>query len=191
MSIREQAELLARETEALGISRADSLRCPLCEAEVPGAWTLTASGHPSVATGPVECPRCDFRLDACRHCTHLLPGSPQGGAGQQWSGGDMTFGRCAIYKSSQPVEQTCAPEMARRLKARGYERIRAPLPIADSFFPPDSCTAFEPDRSRLRAGRVPWPDARRVALLRLLALPAAPEARSPEKVPQGDEQWLL
>ena len=47
------------------------------------------------------------------------------------------------------------------------------------------------DRKRLKAGEVRWPDARRVALLRLLALPPAAEEKSPEGLPSGDEQWLL
>jgi len=84
--------------------------------------------------------------------------------------------------------------MARRLKARGYERVRAPLSIVDSFLPPDFCTVFTPDRKRLKASEVRWPDARRVALLRLLASSPDPETRPPEAVPiesSGDEQWLL
>jgi hypothetical protein len=89
------------------------------------------------------------------------------------------------------VEQACTPEMARRLKARGWDRIRAPRRIVDSFLPPDSCRAFAPDRKRLRVGLVRWPDARRVALLRLLAEPQAPETEAPEEPPSGDEQWLL
>ncbi len=80
--------------------------------------------------------------------------------------------RCNFYKATQPVERACAPEMVRQLKERGYESIRAPLPIVDSFVPPDFCTAFHLDRRRLRAGGVPWPDARRVALLRVLAPPS-------------------
>jgi hypothetical protein len=191
LSPRERADLLARETEALGLSRADSLRCPLCGAEVPRAWALAPDGCPTVAPGPVECPRCDFRLDACRHCAHFLPGSPQAwGGGFGWGGGDVTSGRCDRYKVQQPVEQTCAPGMARRLKAQGWEQVRAPLPVVDSFVPPDCCTAFVPDRRRLRVSEVRWPDARRVALLRLLA-PPPPEARPPEESPPGDERWLL
>jgi hypothetical protein len=45
--------------------------------------------------------------------------------------------------------------------------------------------------TRLRANGVCWPDARRVALLCLLALPPAPEAEPPEELPSGNEQWLL
>ncbi len=69
MSPEEQADLLAREVAALGLSRADGQRCPLCRAEVPHAWTLTGDGQPTVAPGPVQCPACDFRLDADRRRT--------------------------------------------------------------------------------------------------------------------------
>jgi len=202
LSPQEGADLLARETEALGLERADGLRCPLCGAEVPHAWALfgflsaTSGGRPTVAPGPVECPDCDFRLDACRHCAHFLPGDSLAGGRFGWAGADVTSGRCEVYKASQPVEQACSLEMARQLRrigirARGWERIRAPRRIVDGFLPPDSCTAFKPDRTRLKVGGVRWPGHRRVALLRLLAPPPAPEAESPEELLSGDEQWLL
>jgi hypothetical protein len=191
LSPQERSGLLARETGTLGLSRTDSLHCPLCGAEVPHAWALTSDGRPTVAPGPVECPGCDFRLDACRHCAHFLPGSPHARVQYGWGSNDLTSGRCECYKVSQPVEQACSPDMARQLKARGWERIRAPRPIVDSFVPPDSCTAFKPDRNRLKAGGVRWPGARRVALLRLLAPPPVPETESPEELPSDDEQWLL
>jgi len=192
LSPEEEETLLAQETAALGLERADSLRCPLCGAEITHAWALTPEGRPTVAPGPVECPDCDFRLDTCRHCAHFLPGGPQAMGQSGWAGGgDITHGRCGHYRSSQPVEQACAPDVARGLKARGWDRVRAPRPIVDSFLPPDSCRAFKPDRKRLRAGSVPWPDARRVALLRLLAEPPAADTETPEEGPSGDEQWLL
>jgi hypothetical protein len=194
LSPQEQAGLLAREIGALGLSRADSLRCPLCGAEVAHAWALTPDGRPTVAPGPVECPRCDFRLDACRHCAQFLPGSPRAWGQSGWGSDDVTFGRCDHYRATQLVEQACRPEMVRRLSARGYERVRAPLSIVDSFVPPDFCPAFKPEHKRLKASEVRWPDAYRVALLRLLAPPPASETRPPEAVPigpSGDEQWLL
>jgi hypothetical protein len=191
LSPQEREDLLARETEALGLGRADSLRCPLCKAEVPHAWTLISPGRPSVARGPVECPDCDFRLDACRYCAHFLPGSPREWGQAPWDHDDRTFGRCAHYKTYQPVEQACAPDMARRLKERGYDRIRAPRSIADSFLPPDSCSAFKPERRWLQAGGIRWPDARRVVLLRLLAPPAPSAAPAPTESTQDEEQWLL
>ena len=191
LSPQEREQLLAREMEALGLSRADSLRCPLCKAEVPRAWALSSAGQPTVARGPVECPGCDFRLDACRHCAHFLPGSPRGWGQVPWDHDDRTFGRCAHYKTYQPVEQACAPDLARRLRDRGHDQVRAPRPIADSFLPPDSCSAFKPDRRWLHAGGVRWPDARRAGLLRLLAPPATPAAPTAAKSTQDDEQWLL
>jgi hypothetical protein len=186
----ERDALLAGETAGLGLSRADSLRCPLCGAEVPQAWTLAADGKPVVGPRLVECPECDFRLDACRHCEHFLPGPPRSWASPPWEGDDITFGRCGHYRTSQPVEQACAPDVARQMKARGYQRTRAPRPIQDSFLPPDSCTAFKPERRRLRAGGVLWPDARRRALLRLLNPNRVPE-RATVAPAEGDEQWLL
>jgi hypothetical protein len=108
-------------------------------------------------------------------------------------GGDITFGRCDRYKTPQPVEQICPPEIARRLKAQGYWQINAPLSIVDSFVPPDFCTAFTPDRKRMKDGGVSWPNARRVALLRMLAPSPSitPEIVMAQESPVGDEQWLL
>jgi hypothetical protein len=112
-----------------------------------------------------------------------------------WIRDDLSSGRCTVYKKSQPVEQVSLPEMARRLKERGYETVRAPMPIMDSFFPPDHCRAFAPERRRLKASEVGWPDARRTALLRMLAGPvaaSAPSAQaSSDTVVSDEEQWLL
>jgi hypothetical protein len=54
----------------------------------------------------------------------------------------------------QSFEQACAPVLACQVRRQGIERIRAPLPIVDSFLPPDSCTAFKPEHARLRRGNV-------------------------------------
>jgi hypothetical protein len=170
MSSKQRAGLLVEETERLGLSRADGLRCPLCGAEVPAAWTLSPDNQPDVAPGPVLCPCCDFRLDSCRHCTHFLPGRPGGSAEFVWQRDDVTAGRCSRYREWQPVERACAPDMARQLRDRGYERLRAPKEIQDSCLPPDHCTAFRADRKRLRSSDIHWPDARQVALLRLLGV---------------------
>lgn len=190
LSAHETDALLARETESLGLNQADSVSCPLCGAEVSRTWILTPAGRPTVGPGPIECPACDFRLDACRHCTHFLPGSSKGPIASPWLSGDVTTGRCSRYKASQPVEQVCAPDMARRLKTRGYEQVRAPLPILDSYLPPDHCTAYVPDRRRIQASGIRWPDDRRTALIHLLVTPAVstPPAKDP---PSGDERWLL
>ena len=190
MSPGEQADLLTRETAALGLARADSLRCPLCGADVPRAWALDSGGRPTAASGPIKCPQCDFRLDACRHCTRFLPGNPPGWGRGGWSSDDWTFGRCSVYKEMQPVEQVSSPEMARQLRARGFDQVRAPLPIVDSYLPPDSCTAFKLDRRRLQVSSIRWPDAQRVALLRILGVLVVSQA-GPAEEPTHDEQWLL
>jgi hypothetical protein len=169
MTPGQRADLLAHETRVLKLSRADAMCCPLTETEIPRAWALTAEGRPIVARSRIQCPECDFRLDSCRHCTHFLPGSPRDWGQEGLGGQDITYGRCQIYKAMQPVDQVYAPHVACRLKAQGYEQIRAPLLITDSYFPPDYCTSFEPHLKRLRSAGIPWPDARRVALLRLLA----------------------
>jgi hypothetical protein len=193
LSPQEQATLLADETAALGLSCADSLRCPLCNAEVAHAWVLTAEGHPTSGSRPIECPRCDFRLDCCRHCAHFLLGRFQMDSLFGFGGGDITFGRCERYKTSQPVEQACPTEVARQLKARGYLQISAPMPIMDSFVPPDFCTAFTPNRRRIKDGGICWPNARRVALLRMLAPSSSisSEVALAEEPLGGDDQWLL
>lgn len=205
MSAEDRQDLLTGETITLGLARADAEHCPLCNAEIPQAWMVTARGQadlapgrPGTARGSGKCPSCDFRLDACRHCTHFLPGPPQAWSWGSWDVGDSTSGRCSQYQSTQPVDEACSPQMARQLKSRGYDQIRAPLPILDSYLPPDSCTAFKADRKRLRSSSgIRWPDARRIALLRVLSSPlngrAVPHAESmlDELLPAGDEEWLL
>ena len=159
-------QALHGEAEAVDVDQPDALQCPLCGAPVPHAWTLDEKGRPTVARGPIRCPACDFRLDACRHCAHFLPGSARGWVQPGFGSDDMTFGRCGFYQSVQPVEQAADPDMARRLRERGYDAIRAPLPIQDSFLPPDRCQAYKPDRRRLKMGGVRWPDARQAALMK-------------------------
>ncbi|MGD8596116.1 MAG: hypothetical protein PVJ26_03770 [Anaerolineae bacterium] len=186
MSQEEQSRLLESETQALGVERLDSLLCPLCGAEIHNAWALTADGQARVAPGPVQCPSCDFRLDACRHCARFLPGPSRDWGQSAWTGADMTFGRCAHYKKVQSLEQACAPQMAQRLRQRGYDQIRAPAAIMDSYLPLDSCRAFEVDRRRLRANRIAWPNARYQALLSILRPPLVVETPA-----HDEEQWLL
>ncbi len=167
LSSREQESLLARELARLGLTAADGQRCPLSGSEVPHAWTLGPDGRISVGTGPIRCPRCDFRLDSCRHCDHFLPGAPRSWFSAPSFGQDMSFGRCGYYREMQPVDQAAAPDVARQLKSRGIDQIRAPIPIVDSYVPPDYCRAFKANRQRLQANGVHWPDARRVGLIRL------------------------
>ena len=186
----DRAALLQHETKALGLSRADALRCPLCGAEVPEAWALESGREVHVAEGPVRCPECDFRLDACRHCVNFLPGSPRSWSGLGWLDNDRTHGRCSHYKRVQPVEQAAGPDMARQLKARGYDQIRAPMQIVDSYLRPDFCRAFQADPGRVKASDIRWPGPRRRALLRLLEARPAGTGRSQGELTE-EQQWLI
>ena len=160
-----QERLLATEAARLGLSRVDSVLCPLCGTEIKRAWRVDEAGHLDVARRAVVCPQCDFRLDACRHCHHFQPGEPGG----SWGGmGDYTHGRCAVHKRSQPVESLCTPEMAKRLKERGYDYLSGPAPIADSYIPLSGCQSFTLDERRLRTSGVHRPGLRQRGLLRLL-----------------------
>ena len=164
----DRAAVLGYETRLLGLERADSLRCPLCGTEIPGAWAVDPDGRVTVAPGSVECPQCDFRLDACRHCAHFLAGAPQSWHSAAWNQPDGTWGRCGYYRRSQPVEDAVDPDMARALVRQGYEQIRAPVRIADSMLRPDFCRAFSLDPKRLRrASSVRRPGRKRAALLRI------------------------
>ena len=137
-----------------------NIRCPLCDAEIDGALTVTAAGHLG-GRPQTNCPRCDFRLDACRHCQHFLP-AQDGISGQT----DITHGRCEAYRAAQPVEEAY-PQMARRLMAMGYDTLNAPKPIVDSYVPLDECNRFEMAPERLRQNRVSGLGRERVALIRL------------------------
>ncbi len=137
-----------------------NVRCPLCGAEIDRALTVTGAGR--LASRPrANCPRCDFRLDACRHCQHFLP-AQEGIGGQP----DMTHGRCGVYRAAQPVE-AAYPQMARRLIAMGYDTLNTPKPILDSYVPLDECTRFELASERLRQNQVSWLSRERIALIRL------------------------
>lgn len=189
LSPSDRSALLAAEMHKLGLEHPADLRCPLCGTEIPGAWALDPSGRVTVATGKVlerpsgpppsgrrdggqgevACPRCDFRLDACRHCAHFLAGGPRSWHAAAWNVPDGTWGRCGHYKRSQPVEDAVDPEMARALKRQGHEEIRAPLRIVDSMLRPDFCRAFTLDPKHLRqASGVRRPGRKRAALLRIV-----------------------
>jgi hypothetical protein len=191
LSSTEREGLLARETRRLDLSRADALRCPLCGAEIAAAWTLTAEARPDVAPGPVQCPRCDFRLDACRHCRHFLPGGSTNWAHSSWERNDVTTGRCSRYSELQRVEQACPPHMARHLRNRGYEQVSAPRVILDSYVPPEHCSCFQADRKRVRSSEIDWPDIRRAALLRLLGLGLESQSAAVHSPKPSHDPWLL
>jgi hypothetical protein len=192
ISPQQQRDLLRLETQRLGLNHAAAQCCPLCGAEVPDAWQLTPVGRLTVASSPVECPHCDFRLDACRHCAHFLPASARAWPAQQWAVSISTEGRCNHYRTWQPVEELCEPQMARQLKKRGYDQVRGPMRVVDSYLPPDTCRAFEPDPSRIRRSGIRWPGPRRAALLRLAAADpgngvlAQPETTSARHAPAGE-----
>jgi len=185
LTSRQKARILERETAALGVGSPDSLACPLCGREVPRAWALADDGRLTVAGRPAACPRCDFRLDSCRFCGHFLPGE-RGSWGQVGFGeSDITFGRCGVYRREMPVEEACPRHVAEQLRRRGIAFIRGELPIADSYFPPETCRAFVLDRKRVRAGGIPWPDRKRRALIGMASDIAAGGGRSEGAGPSG------
>lgn len=182
--------------QRLGLEDIRAARCPLCGSEIPNAWDVDSRGRLIVGPSPVHCPRCDFRLDACRHCRYFQPaGASSGGA---WSGLGMswTHGRCTFYKSIQPVEEITTADMARRMRERGYTHLRAPTPIVDSYIPLDICQAFALELKFLPHSGICKPGRRQRLALRALA-----EVRSFHLTPvptQGEEpslsdkeQWLL
>jgi hypothetical protein len=156
----EAHEILLSAARAHRLASVANLRCPLCDAEMVNVLNVTADGRLVVASQS-RCPRCDFRLDACRHCRHFLPARDAIG-GQI----DMTHGRCQAYRAPQPVA-AAYPDMARQLTALGYDTLNAPKPIIDSFLPLDECRSFALDDKRLRLSKVKWLGRERLALLQL------------------------
>ena len=154
----EAHKILQSAARAHRLASVANLRCPLCDAEMVNVLSVTADGRLAVES---HCPRCDFRLDACRHCRHFLPAKDANG-GQI----DMTHGRCQAYRAPQPVAEAY-PDMARQLTAMGYDTLNAPKPIVDSFLPLDECRSFALDEERLRQSRVKWLGRERLALLQL------------------------
>jgi hypothetical protein len=163
----EAQALLRHAAREHGLLHVTYVRCPLCGSKIADALTVAASGT-LTTRARATCDRCDFRLDACRHCRHFLPGSTSLAVGTlvQDRGGDPTHGRCARYHDWQPVRET-HPHMAQRLVAMGYECLRAPKRILDSYFPLAECTSFDLDLKRLRQSEIPWLTSQRIALVRL------------------------
>ncbi len=182
--------------QRLGLDDVRAAHCPLCGSEIPNAWGVDRRGRLTVGPSPVHCPRCDFRLDACRHCQYFQPaGASSGGA---WSGMGMswTHGRCTFYKSVQPVEEITTADMARRMRERGYTHLRAPTPIADSYIPLDMCHAFALEPRFLPHSGMRKPGHRQRWALRVLAeaqpsQPAPTSAEGEEPSLSDEEQWLL
>jgi hypothetical protein len=166
MAEREAQKLLQRQAKEHNLSHVANVRCPLCNGEITAALTVTDAGELAIRPDSA-CHRCDFRLDACRHCRHFLPAGARSGPGFIGSPGrDFTHGRCNRYRGWQPVREVY-PHMAQRLEAMGYESLRAPKRIRDSFFPLEGCTAFALALKRLRRSEVSWLTRQRSALVRL------------------------
>jgi hypothetical protein len=182
--------ILRKETTTLNLRSPDNLICSLCGSEIEGAWTVTENGSITVSKGPVNCPRCDFRLDSCRFCQHFLPGKPGAWGQVEMGESDITHGRCSIYKKERPVEETCSPSVSKKLKALGFSYVRDNLPIIDSYFPPDFCSAYNPDKKRIKSGDVSWPNRKVTALIRLLNEKHGGRPK-PAKAPSEEEKWLL
>ena len=182
--------LLRKETATLNLKSPDNLICPLCGSEIERAWTVTENGSATVSKGPISCPRCDFRLDSCRFCQHFLAGKP-GAWGQVGMGeSDITCGRCSIYKEERPVDKTYSPSVAKKLKAYGVSSVRDSISIVDSYFPPDFCRAFTPDKKRIKAGDISWPNRKITALIKILNHTQR-EGQKVDKISDDEEKWLL
>lgn len=156
----EALDLLQSEARAHYLTSVINVRCPLCDAEIVNALAVTATG--GLAIQPMaQCPRCDFRLDACRHCKHFLPAKDDFGDQP-----DFTHGRCGQYRAPQPVREAY-PDVADRLEALGYDTLNSPKRIYDSYSPLDECTSFKLDWARLRRSQIAWLNRQRIALIQL------------------------
>ncbi|MCD6289909.1 MAG: hypothetical protein J7M34_05340 [Anaerolineae bacterium] len=193
LPVNERTAWLQHMAEKLGLSNIQAARCPLCGTEIPTAWTTDERGRLTVAPGPVKCPACDFRLDACRHCRYFRPAGIRqsmaiGGGSISW-----THGYCTYYKTMQPVEELTTSDMARRMRERGYTHLRGPTPITDSYVPLEHCTAFRLDPKRLQHSGVRKPGRRQRLALRVLSRthPTTKASPKPEGEPDEEAQWLL
>ena len=168
MSASEAQVLLLHAAQAHDLTHVTDMRCPLCDHKIANALAVSEAGTLIATRRGTTCDRCDFRLDACRHCRHFLPATPAyvGPTISDVGSGDFTHGRCSRYRELQPVRDT-HPHMARRLEAMGYEYLPAPKRIRDSYFPLDECTAFSLDPKRLRRSEIPWLTRQRLALIHL------------------------
>jgi hypothetical protein len=162
LPVPEGRELLIDLARAHDLPNVISLRCPLCETEIKNALAAADNGE-LYARRNAACPHCDFRVDACRHCTHFLPAA---GGLMLERNGDFSHGRCSFYRALEPV-RTAYPQHASRLEAQGYDVLPIPKLITDSFIPLPECTAFVLKLDLLRQSNIPWLDRQRVALIRL------------------------
>jgi len=105
-------------------------------------------------------------------------------------GSDITYGRCSIYKKERPVDKTYSPSVVKKLKAFGISYVRDNLPIIDSYFPPDFCRAFSPDKKRIKSADVSWPNRKITALIKMLN-EEQDGMKKREETPDEGEKWLL
>jgi hypothetical protein len=139
-------ELLAEAAQAHGLLSVVNLRCPLCDYEIKNVLSVAADGELYVRR-QAACAHCDFRVDACRHCTHFRPATD--GATVFDRQGDFSHGRCSFYRALEPV-RTAYPQHAPRMEALGYDMLPTPKPIVDSYIPLAECTAFSLEQEHLR-----------------------------------------
>lgn len=190
MSSAARQEWLTAQAQRWGLSHVRAAYCPLCGAKIADAWRVRPDGRLTTAPGPVRCPRCDFRLDACRHCAYFQPAGAT--TGSPWSIDEIawTHGRCILYKSLQPVEAITNREMARRLRERGYDHLRAATPIADSYIPLTECRGFVLEPRNLTHSGMSKPGLRQRLAIQVEATDQ-PAEEAAEQPPDDQAQWLL
>jgi hypothetical protein len=88
------------------------------------------------------------------------------------------------------VAETCNPSVAKKLKALGISYVRDNLPIIDSYFPPDFCRAFTPDKKCIKSGDVTWPNKKITALIRIHNEKQGGRPESAKESYENDK-WLL
>jgi hypothetical protein len=172
MSVPEARELLAKAAQAHGLLSVVNVRCPLCDHEITHVLSVAADGELYVRR-QATCAHCDFRVDACRHCTHFRPSTGDVMMFEQRD--DFSHGRCSIYRTLESVH-TISPLHARRLEAMGYDMLPTGKPIADSYLPLAEFTAFVLNLELLRQNNIPWIDCQRVMLVRLYQKTRSPQA---------------
>ena len=156
VTLETRARLASEEAQRRRLARLTNLRCPLCDTEIEDAWTVTPDRRIEARPNCV-CPRCDFRLDACRHCQHFVAGGTSGSSYTGWSlqpmvnfgDEDFTRGGCGVYRAYVSVYDLYDERTADRF-AMFAERVRMPKPVADSYHPLPECRAFALAPNRLR-----------------------------------------
>ncbi len=164
LPVEEGQRLLAQAAQEMSLQSVGNLRCPLCNYEMEGVFTLSADGSLAVQGREIVCARCGFRLDCCRHCRHFVPGS---GVHFQMEV-DRTQGKCSRIRQWCPVTEVCPPHMSRRLMEMGYEVLRVQAPIRDSYVPVEGCRFFSLDEKGLGQTGAKNIDRKRLGLIQLL-----------------------